>query len=1606
MGVKDCWILCLSIRPRPKILRHKRGRLRQLRYQAIVMSDYQHIIMRQCLEVEIPDKKHQQEIQARIKKLAEELLNDLLDAIFSNVVPADVIISIDQLYIPLEAVDQALLETHILQQLQHKFLVAIQEEVHIAMQDPFKRRITPLPEAKLQAIKHYLLHGYFAWWMPITHEKAIEDLYIAMCHENPRAIHDLWLELSQYPVVIERFLNQFTLSTIQLSLQLLHPTYAPYLLDLADDFRSLQSIVLKANHSTHPAKLPTTLQHIVFAQSFQAIATGFPIQEVTFLDVCLQEVAQAFGSSYSALLNNLTIELTSHPSHSFKTHIVHHMNRLYESQVIHPTRPETTPISLLIKKLDHLLTQSTPIVPQQLDSTIWQILTQHQASIVRDLITGHLRSTTQVNRIIRYLSPAVFSKLIEVVQPSMTSAWGLIKQIWSNTMPPTLQKDPLIERLTVKFLTTSPSQQGEAAYIAYMMRQLPIYIGGHLKDWGTFIQANEKDLRQAQGSKLVHAILATLPPAYRLVKGPTKDPLQTPIDQYLLVALQEVSIDPQKHHLTPSLIALLETAYQATTSLLAGTTHPKETSKKLQTALQDILQVLTRTPQQVSWATAQLDIWMQSVAEEMDHSGSARSLPKLRDVLGKIVNQDRLPQSTTTSAEREISSQPSLLITKSIVQDFFTYQILPIGYTSATAFMLELAQQVKNSPTDHKKVLSWVRQSPIQQQIWQDISPAARNMLLNVLLPLSQELREGYYAWFIKADVLRPPTPLAKELLLNEIFLEVANKHVSVTATHFLQLTLLALAEHTQLHKSEIYRRVSVVAQKHTPAALIVDQLQEIASFFTTHSTATYEAEVAVLPIYQAINSFLAPQRLTPEAYAQLEPWLQEAMVQEGTPVTIQTSLQQTLDKVFPTLSRQQKQQLTKIIIASLQAATVQRAQSLADHWTYFVQTSELPQGYGSPSALLGRWLDTLLAPPIPSVSPRRAPVRQQLINTLQTPYARKRLIASLPTQDLEKVVRLVAQDHSNTIINWIQHVYSLWDFAGSTTVTAQYSKIAWWDAALANIVRETPLAVQSWLTNSLVDFAGSLGIQPTDLLATLLSTTPPNLQTQAIHKVLQQIQQHIHHSISQAAQKDWPTQPTLQELYTAFTRGLSNLQDGTKLEKLAKQIEHLITHQASAFKEFLYTYPTPAALSRQIICHLSEELISRILKCLDEKAYSLIQQYTQLINVPDPSFYQAQGIDVFSWRKQYELATLIYFLDKQDSPFDEGQYLGSILKAFNAYSQQQFQPILRALIAYHLQHSPTPAMRQLIQQVEKVFSRQEASSVDNAGKVIGQPMLIHKRAPQVQTEETNSQRQHSKPAQDTRLYVKNSGLILVWPFIEELFNKQGLLEQGAFIDKMDHNNALHALQYVVTEEWSTPDWRLILNKLLCGMAYDEVTFAGYYLRDEQNFAKRVLEEQASDQAVEYSKGSKKKKKKLPKPQLPAEVALLKKNTEELLTTVLGEWTSLKELEKYEPYQQGFDIQAFRQYILQRDGMLQYVSAENRHCEPHSGAAVLTPQQDDLSFGSNFRKTSQFPVPPQGYWHLTITWEEYDSHIAKTPWSMKSVQLPFLRERIVVSWLP
>lgn len=85
-------------------------------------------------------------------------------------------------------------------------------------------------------------------------------------------------------------------------------------------------------------------------------------------------------------------------------------------------------------------------------------------------------------------------------------------------------------------------------------------------------------------------------------------------------------------------------------------------------------------------------------------------------------------------------------------------------------------------------------------------------------------------------------------------------------------------------------------------------------------------------------------------------------------------------------------------------------------------------------------------------------------------------------------------------------------------------------------------------------------------------------------------------------------------------------------------------------------------------------------------------------------------------------------------------------------------------------------------------------------------------------TQAPESRDSNDEPAVLEDIHITNSGAVLLAPFLPRLFERLGLTEANAFIDRDAAERAVHCLQFLVDGSLSSPEYRLVLNKLLCGV--------------------------------------------------------------------------------------------------------------------------------------------------------------------------------------------
>jgi Contractile injection system tape measure protein len=89
-----------------------------------------------------------------------------------------------------------------------------------------------------------------------------------------------------------------------------------------------------------------------------------------------------------------------------------------------------------------------------------------------------------------------------------------------------------------------------------------------------------------------------------------------------------------------------------------------------------------------------------------------------------------------------------------------------------------------------------------------------------------------------------------------------------------------------------------------------------------------------------------------------------------------------------------------------------------------------------------------------------------------------------------------------------------------------------------------------------------------------------------------------------------------------------------------------------------------------------------------------------------------------------------------------------------------------------------------------------------------------------------------SPEEEEAGIYVNQSGLVILHPFLRLYFEDVGLLNGEAFRDEIAQQTAIYLLHYLATGQTDAPEYELVLPKLLCGWPLSEPLTRGLVLPD------------------------------------------------------------------------------------------------------------------------------------------------------------------------------
>ena len=931
--------------------------------------------------------------------------------------------------------------------------------------------------------------------------------------------------------------------------------------------------------------------------------------------------------------------------------------------------------------------------------------------------------------------------------------------------------------------------------------------------------------------------------------------------------------------------------------------------------------------------------------------------------------RDELPphQSAETS--------PSLSL--DAVRNFFSAGTLPEGYTSLSAFTEVLLDAVLQQGLK-APIITLLQGKAIRENLMAIMPVQRLKALIAALSPFKPTVLATYQTVLFKADILHAATIEEKRRVLDRILLEAISQVPQTTPSQLIQHTLLAISRYSKLPKRELFRRVKLVAEQQEKAVSIVRILESITLTFDVSATEVTDAlELKLLPIYQALSQLINPSLLS-QYQATLLPALKQAIRQGIAGPSLDVQVARMIETAFQSLEPGKQAKVQALVKTMLRQAVTEQQQLLEEAWKHFLHTGELGDHYATPHVLFEALLTR------PSV---RA---QKIVDDLtQEPHSIKVLVANLDDADLTRLVVLLNEKAQKVVLKYMHSVSVLWSYTGTQQVSQQDFRAAWWEATLTNLLGYSAAFQEKvWLTQSLIGLADAIGVERSAMLTSLISATKTVLtstkEEQRFVKQLKQIQQVWRREVRKKAKQAWPRHTTLRELHKLLELGLSSLGEhkGSALSRLEQALQSVFVEQGADVGTMLLTYPNKELVAQRLVYYFSDDIVQRFVSLLAAQTYPLLQKYlawASSLRLPS----HLCSLDAFTWRKQNEVAVLAYLLQDGSDTFDKEAFIEYYVEKLSKDTGVSQGALKQVMLA----QAPKAGDSEVLLLLKELA-------------VADQPDLSKSE------EEPPPKEEEQLPQEEIKMYVRNGGIVFLWPFLGQLFEEQELTKEHKFIDRIAVNNAVHVIQYLVTGQLNTSGWRLVLNKLFCGMAYDDVVATEYRPQKEEELpskelvkptAKAVEDGQASDEkatgesaeqptdlspevvhpqqsseVVEEAQASDEKATEESAEQptdLPPEVVHLQQRSEALLERVMKEWEGLKTLEDFEEYEQGFTLDDFRQYFLRRSCILRRIEGE------------------ELS-----------------YWHLTLPLAPYDSKRICPPWSIKTIRLPWMKEKIVVFW--
>ncbi len=249
----------------------------------------------------------------------------------------------------------------------------------------------------------------------------------------------------------------------------------------------------------------------------------------------------------------------------------------------------------------------------------------------------------------------------------------------------------------------------------------------------------------------------------------------------------------------------------------------------------------------------------------------------------------------------------------------------------------------------------------------------------------------------------------------------------------------------------------------------------------------------------------------------------------------------------------------------------------------------------------------------------------------------------------------------------------------------------------------------------------------------------------------------------------------------------------------LSKSIEIHLQHPSLRLRRFLQDALCQVESRNRLIDLFPEVALVRSLAVLGAHDLGELLRYAEsTVNLFRTLGVGAITADMDCLKWQF----IACYLFEEDRTFEKQAFIRDLIIYLSEQTETQTSALVQAL-KLRSDLDNLPEMRRLRQPLLDALTRSESK-----------PNM----PPAMKNHSTLGRSNEEELEVSENVYIHNAGLVLVAPYIPRLLEMLNLTADSEFKSRSAAERGIHLLQYLVNRSCSSPEYQLVLNKILCGV--------------------------------------------------------------------------------------------------------------------------------------------------------------------------------------------